>query len=345
MSSFTDNPFGEPLVDLDPFEDTSVQEIPRQVTNIQSALEDFNPFEEEQSKPRLQINSTNNAAVVQPSSQNLPPIVAPPPFSNRSAASTSVQITTEELQRRQDELDRKAAELDRREQQLKRTNVPQINNWPPLPDNFCIKPCFYQDFNLEIPSEFQRLVKHLYYTWMMYTLTMMANIFGGLLILLHSGDFTNFGLSIFYAFLFTPASYVCWFRPAYKAFKNDSSFNFMVFFFVYFFQTMMSVFQSIGIPRTGYCGFIVAISQFDSSAEGIIVGLLLLIIAFCFATTCAANVMMITKIHTIYRSSNASMAKAQLEFATEFMHNQNVQQATASAMSSAVNAQLNSNRY
>lgn len=344
MTSFNDNPFGEPLVDLDsPMEPTNPG-IGRQAADIQATLEDFNPFEDEQIKPKLQINSANNAAVVQPSSQNLPPL-APPPFSNRSAASTSVQITTEELQRRQEELDRKAAELDRREQQLKGANLPQLNNWPPLPDNFCIKPCFYQDFNLEIPSEFQRLVKHLYYAWMMYTLTMMANIFGGLLILLHSGEFTNFGLSIFYAFLFTPASYVCWFRPAYKAFKNDSSFNFMVFFFVYFFQTMMTVFQAIGIPKTGYCGFIVAISQFDSSAEGVIVGLLLLVIAFCFATTAAANVMMITKIHSIYRSSGASMAKAQVEFATEFMRNQNVQQATASAMNSAVNAQLNSNRY
>lgn len=70
----------------------------------------------------------------------------------------------------------------------------------------------------------------------------------------------------------------------------------MVFFFVYFFQTIFSVFQAIGFPGTGYCGFIVAISQFDSSAAGIIVGLLLLCIAFCFAVTAAANIMMITKV-------------------------------------------------
>lgn len=61
-------------------------------------------------------------------------------------------------------MDRKAAELDRREQQLQ-GNVPQLNNWPPLPDNFCVKPCFYQDFEVEIPPEFQKLVKRLYYIW------------------------------------------------------------------------------------------------------------------------------------------------------------------------------------
>ncbi|XP_013103767.1 secretory carrier-associated membrane protein 1 [Stomoxys calcitrans] len=342
MSGFDDNPFGEPNVD-NPFADPAIQQATRTTTNVQNSLEDYNPFEQEQNKPQLQINSSinSNAAVVQPLSQNIQPAQQRAPA---ATPSTSIQITTEELQRRQEELDRKAAELDRREQQL-HGNVPQLNNWPPLPDNFCVKPCFYQDFNLEIPPEFQRLVKHLYYTWMFYTLTMCVNILGGLALLIHTGDFTNFGLSIFYTLLFTPASYICWFRPAYKAFRNDSSFNFMVFFFVYFFQTIFSVFQAIGFNKTGYCGFIVAISQFGSSAADIFVGLILLCIAFCFAVTAAANIMMITKIHSIYRSSGASMAKAQAEFATEFMRNQHVQEATTNVVNNAINSQFNNRRY
>ncbi|KAH8298685.1 hypothetical protein KR044_008576 [Drosophila immigrans] len=334
------NLFGEPNFDLDnPFADPAIQQATRMSTNV--SLEDYNPFEE-QAKPQLQINSTNTAAVVQPLSQNVPP---PQPSSlGASAPSTSIQITSEELQRRQEELDRKAAELDRREQQLQ-GNVPQLNNWPPLPDNFCLKPCFYQDFEVEIPPEFQKLVKHLYYIWMFYTMTLCANIIGGLILLFHEGNIANLFLAIFYTVLFTPASYVCWFRPAYKAFRNDSSFNFMVFFFVYFFQTVYTVVQAVGFKQLGYCGFITAITQFDSSAAGIIVGLLLLIVAFCFAITAGANVLMIMKIHSIYRSTGASMDKAKAEFTTEFLRNQHVQEAASSAVSSAVNSQFNNSRY
>ncbi|ALC49748.1 Scamp [Drosophila busckii] len=168
-NGFDENPFGEPNLD-NPFADPAIQQATRMSTNV--SLEDYNPFEE-QAKPQLQINSTNTAAV-----------------------------------RRQEELDRKAAELDRREQQLQ-GNVPQLNNWPPLPDNFCVKPCFYQDFEVEIPPEFQRLVKHLYYIWMFYTLTLCANIIGGLILLFYAHKISNLFLAIFYTVLFTPASYVC----------------------------------------------------------------------------------------------------------------------------------------
>lgn len=42
------------------------------------------------------------------------------------------------------------------------------NNWPPLPENNCcgLQPCFYQDINVEIPPEFQPVVRNLYYLWM-----------------------------------------------------------------------------------------------------------------------------------------------------------------------------------
>lgn len=65
------------------------------------------------------------------------------------------------------------------------------------------------------------------------------------------GDFTIIGLGILYTLLFTPFSYLCWFRPAYKAFRSDSSFNFMVFFFIFFFQFVITTIQAVGIPSSG----------------------------------------------------------------------------------------------
>ncbi|CAG2066684.1 unnamed protein product, partial [Timema podura] len=81
---------------------------------------------------------------------------------------------------------------------------------------------------------------------------MILNILGGMALMIHQGDFTTFGLAILYLILFTPFSFLCWYRPAYKAFRSDSSFNFMVFFFVFFFQFMVTVIQTIGIPGSGY---------------------------------------------------------------------------------------------
>ncbi|KAF3821782.1 hypothetical protein GH733_009824, partial [Mirounga leonina] len=70
-----------------------------------------------------------------------------------------------ELLKRQEELERKAAELDRREREMQ--NLSQHgrkNNWPPLPGNFPVGPCFYQDFSVDIPVEFQKTVHGLYRT-------------------------------------------------------------------------------------------------------------------------------------------------------------------------------------
>ena len=42
----------------------------------------------------------------------------------------------------------------------------RVNNFPPLP-SFCpVQPCFYQDFSVDIPLEFQRIVKTIYFLWL-----------------------------------------------------------------------------------------------------------------------------------------------------------------------------------
>uniref|UniRef100_A0A336MHN8 Secretory carrier-associated membrane protein n=1 Tax=Culicoides sonorensis TaxID=179676 RepID=A0A336MHN8_CULSO len=324
MSNFEDNPFGEPII-ADPFADPSIQRVAQNTQANQNSLENYQPFEQLN-------NSQNGPAVMQPTAQTVIPTAVSDP-----AAVT--QITTAELQRRQEELERKAQELERREQELRNnTSNARPNNWPPLPAACCgLQPCFYHDIQLDIPTEFQKIVTNLYRLWIFYALLLVVNILGGLIVILNGGHFATFGLSIFYSIIFIPSSFLCWYRPIYKAFQKDSSFNFMVFFLVFFFQFIVTLIQALGPNDGGHCGFIMALSQFDGTAGGIFAGIFLLLIASGFALAAAANIIMLGKVHMIYRASGTtSMAKAQQEFQSEFWRNQTVQNATNEALGNAV---------
>lgn len=175
------------------------------------------------------------------------------------------------------------------------------NNWPSLPAACPVKPCFYQDFDLEIPPEFVRIVKIAYYAWIgklcgivspcpcdntfynqgyhdfllsliketltswfighyhfamcrspsdqiiclwlrihttivcqhmmfLHDVAARSALYGlnflfaiGYICLAPSEVSTSagstLGLSILWVLLFVPASFICWYRPVYKAFR------------------------------------------------------------------------------------------------------------------------------
>lgn len=86
------------------------------------------------------------------------------------------------------------------------------------------------------------------------------------------------------------------YRPAYKAFRSDSSFNFMVFFMIFFFQFLALVYQTVGIHGSGYCGFITAVKQFDGTWTGILFGILTLAVAISLAVCAAGSFLLIAKV-------------------------------------------------
>lgn len=235
--SYEANPFADPFSDKAVTQATTVTQ--------KATLEDFNPFGEDGGSS--QRNDGPPAVVVpssppppfksygtgNPSDLSAPPVAAPAP--------APALPGHDELLKRQEELEKKAQELQQREQNLASGNFnPRVNNWPPLPKWFPVGSCFYQDFSIDIPIEFRSTVKMLYYLWIFYVFILFDNVLALLAVyIVDSKSGSQFGLAILWFILFAPLS-LCWYRPVYKAFRSDSSFNFFLFFFMMFFQVSIA---------------------------------------------------------------------------------------------------------
>ncbi|XP_009319338.1 PREDICTED: protein FAM189B-like [Pygoscelis adeliae] len=209
----------------------------------------------------------------------------------------------------------------------------RLNNWPPLP-SFCpVKPCFYQDIPVEIPADFQKTVSTMYYLWMASTIALFLNFLSSLAwFCVEPSSGSGFGLSILWALLYTPCSFVCWYRPMYKAFRSDSSFNFFVFFFVFFAQNVMYVLQAIGIPNWGFSGWILSLIALRKNTA---VAVMMILVSLFFTAVAVLGIIMLKKIHSLYRRTGASFQKAQEEFAAGVFSNQAVRTAAANAATGA----------
>ncbi|XP_062868647.1 secretory carrier membrane protein 2, like [Trichomycterus rosablanca] len=322
MSAFDNNPFADP-VDVNPFQDPSVT----QVTGTDT-IEEYNPFSartlDNLNGVTIPISASTQPAVLHPT-------VVPSPQATAAAAQA-------ELLKQQAELERKAAELERKEQELQNrdrdtTGRGKENNWPPLPRFFPIKPCFYQDFNEEIPPEFQRVCKMLYYLWMYHCVTLFLNLLACLVYFTaNTAGGVDFGLSILWFILFTPGAFICWYRPVYKAFRSDSSFSFFFYFFIFAFQVIVYIIQSVGIPRWGNSGWIISISMIRTNLA---VAVFMLVVAGFFTVNAVLAVMLLKMVHSKYRRTEASFEKAQQEFSLGVISNRTFQTAATTAASSA----------
>lgn len=86
------------------------------------------------------------------------------------------------------------------------------------------------------------------------------------------------------------------YRPVYKAFRSDSSFNFMIFFVIFFFQFLMLIYQAIGVHGSGYCGYITALQQFNGTLVGVLTGIMALSVAAAFTVGAAGSFLLLTKV-------------------------------------------------
>lgn len=178
---------------------------------------------------------------------------------------------------------------------------------------------------------------------MFHAFTLAFNILAALVVLIAAnGSAVTFGFSILFFVLFAPASYVCWFRPVYKGFRSDSSVNFMIFFFIFFIQIIISSIETIGFEGSGFCGLILLIHTLNTTSVGnIVAGVFVLLTTLCFIALAASDILILIKVHRLYRNTGASFEKAQAEFASGVMSNKNVQNAAASVITEGARQAMN----
>ena len=115
---------------------------------------------------------------------------------------------------------------------------------------------------------------------------------------------------------FTPLSYLAWFRPVYKAFRDDSSISFMSFFFVFFFQMLVSILRMLGWG-SGSSGLILGFETVSAGASGgkIFVGILMIIDGVGFGIAALADFYVLTRvriIHSIFNFVCTHYSKSQI---------------------------------
>lgn len=321
MSAFDTNPFADP-VDVNPFQDPSVTQL---TSAPQGGLAEFNPFSETNAAttvPATQAPGPSQPAVLQPSVEP----AQPTPQAVAAAAQAG-------LLRQQEELDRKAAELERKERELQNTAANlhvRDNNWPPLPSWCPVKPCFYQDFSTEIPADYQRICKMLYYLWMLHSVTLFLNLLACLAwFTSNAANGTAFGLSILWFLIFTPCAFLCWYRPIYKAFRSDNSFSFFVFFFVFFCQIGIYFIQLIGLPNLGTSGWLAALSTVQNGP--LAVTIIMMVVAGFFTLCAGLSLFLLQRVHAFYRRTGASFQQAQEEFSQGIFSSRTFRGAASSA--------------
>ncbi|XP_069041098.1 secretory carrier-associated membrane protein 3 isoform X2 [Lepisosteus oculatus] len=337
MSQYTR--FPDPADDTNPFQDPAVAQ--HSSNTGYATLDLYNPFDSNTTTPPPYEAAQTTPTPPQPAQ---PPAKKSSPTEPRNYGSYSTQApppvaaaATAELLRKQEELERRAAELERRERALDSAGLggaaTRQNNWPPLP-SFCpVQPCFYQDIAVEISQNFQRTVTAMYYFWIVSAGALQLNFLACLAhFCIDTAVGVDLGMSILWLLLFTPCSFLCWYRPLYKAFRSDSSFNFFLFFFIFFTQIVVYILMAIGIPNWGFSGWIVALSSVKKNVGA---GVIMLLAAMVFTGQAVLGTVMLKRIHSLYRQTGASFQKAQAELASGVLSNDAVRQAAAQAAAGA----------
>lgn len=238
------------------------------------------------------------------------------------------KLVEDEFRKREEDLERREHQLRDEQKRLEDARVygDRVPNFPPIPKFFPCTPCVYHNIDFDIPPEHQVTVRRVFYHWQFTVFCYLLNfiVCFGMICALGTEAGSAFGLSLLFAGLFIPLSFLTWYRMLYNAVRQDSSMRYMLFFFTYGFQILVSGVAALGVGGGGFAGWITAFKTMEKNKA---LGVLGILVSMCWCLNCLVAVVLIMQIHKTYRTTGQSMEKASGEFAASAGSSRNIGQA------------------
>ncbi|KAL8268167.1 hypothetical protein R6Q59_001965 [Mikania micrantha] len=154
------------------------------------------------------------------------------------------------LKKKERELQAKEADLRKREEIVRRKEeaaaragiVLEEKNWPPF------FPIIHHDIANEIPIHLQKMQYVAFTTYLGLVFCLFWNIIATTTAWIKGEDPKIWFLAIIYFILGVPLAYVLWYRPLYRAFRNESAFRFGWFFLFYCLHIGFVIFAAVAPP-------------------------------------------------------------------------------------------------
>ncbi|KAJ0966003.1 hypothetical protein J5N97_027141 [Dioscorea zingiberensis] len=285
---------------------------------------DSNPFDEEEVNPfadpavRRTAGQANyggspfytiNPTSVAPASNSrlspLPP--EPADFYNDRSATVDIPLdSAKDIKKKERELQAKEAELNKREQELKRREdaaaragiVIEEKNWPPF------FPIIHHDIAKEIPIHLQRLMYFAFASLLGMTLCLSWNVIAVTAAWIKGEGVKIWFLAIIYFIAGVPGAYVLWYRPLYRAMRNESALKFSWFFLFYLVHICFCIYSAVAPPiffkGKSLTGILPAVDLIDGKA---LVGIFYFIGFGFFCIESLLSIWVIQQVYMYFRGS------------------------------------------
>ncbi|XP_076948815.1 secretory carrier-associated membrane protein 2-like isoform X1 [Bidens hawaiensis] len=158
-------------------------------------------------------------------------------------SATDLKKKEKELQAREADLRKREEDSERKEEAAARAGIVlEEKNWPPF------FPIIHHDIANEIPIHLQKLQYVAFTTYLGLVFCLLWNIIATTTAWIKGADPQIWFLSLIYFMSGVPLAYVLWYRPLYRAFRNESALRFGWFFMFYLIHICFVIFAAVAPP-------------------------------------------------------------------------------------------------